>query len=357
MVKRKDGSRVRIFGTPTLNTKEAAEQAERDHIARVQNPPAKPVEKKEVPKFGVFAKEFMSTYALANNKPSEQRAKQNILDVWLLPRFKSTPLNEIRMREIETLKANMLEKKKSPKRINNTITVLGKILRYAAELELIDSVPRIKLLRVPPQRFDFLDFEELQRLLEAAESDPEIRVAILCGVDAGLRSGEIKGLEWGDLDLKVGLLSVRRSLHRGILTSPKSGRERTLPMTERLRAELKDLRHLKGEAVFCKADGGRYTRAELDWRLMKVCRKAQLRWIGWHALRHTFCSHLAMRGAPPRTIQELAGHSSLGITQRYMHLTPGAAKEAIRMLEGAPPWHPGGTRGEPVGESEGSTAG
>jgi integrase len=146
-------------------------------------------------------------------------------------------------------------------------------------------------------------------------------------VDAGLPSGEIKGLDWGDLDLRAGLVSVRRSLHRGVLTSPKSGRERTLPMTERLETALKDLRHLKGEAVFCKADGERYTRCELDWRLKKVCRKAQLRWIGWHALRHTFCSHLAMRGAPPRTIQELAGHSSLGITQRYMHLTPGAAKK------------------------------
>ena len=42
------------------------------------------------------------------------------------------------------------------------------------------------------------------------------------------------------------------------------------------------------------------------------------------SLRHTFCSHLAMRGAPARAIQELAGHSELGVTQRYMHLSPAA---------------------------------
>jgi site-specific recombinase XerD len=52
-----------------------------------------------------------------------------------------------------------------------------------------------------------------------------------------------------------------------------------------------------------------------------------------HILRHTFCSHLAMRGAPARAIQELAGHQDLATTQRYMHLSPAALDAAIRLLE------------------------
>ena len=52
-----------------------------------------------------------------------------------------------------------------------------------------------------------------------------------------------------------------------------------------------------------------------------------------HILRHSFCSHLAMRGAPARAIQELAGHQDLGTTQRYMHLSPAALDVAIRLLE------------------------
>jgi site-specific recombinase XerD len=50
-------------------------------------------------------------------------------------------------------------------------------------------------------------------------------------------------------------------------------------------------------------------------------------------LRHTFCSLLAMRGAPARAIQELAGHADLTMTQRYMHLSPAALDEAIRLLD------------------------
>src|SRR5687767_14030414 len=54
---------------------------------------------------------------------------------------------------------------------------------------------------------------------------------------------------------------------------------------------------------------------------------------GVHILRHTFCSHLAMRGAPARAVQELAGHSELGMTQCYMHLSPASLDATIRMLE------------------------
>jgi site-specific recombinase XerD len=53
---------------------------------------------------------------------------------------------------------------------------------------------------------------------------------------------------------------------------------------------------------------------------------------GVHVLRHTFCSHLAMRGAPARAIQELADHQELGTTQRYMHLSPASLDAAIRLL-------------------------
>jgi hypothetical protein len=56
-----------------------------------------------------------------------------------------------------------------------------------------------------------------------------------------------------------------------------------------------------------------------------------------HTLRHTFCSHLAMRAVAARGFEQLAGHSSLVTTQRYMHLSPGATEAAIALLEAPPP--------------------
>lgn len=70
-----------------------------------------------------------------------------------------------------------------------------------------------------------------------------------------------------------------------------------------------------------------------DIQRLKAELADNLRIKGPHTLRHTFCSHLAMRGAPARAIQELAGHRHLTTTQRYMHLSPAALQGAIALLE------------------------
>ena len=76
--------------------------------------------------------------------------------------------------------------------------------------------------------------------------------------------------------------------------------------------------------MLCQDDGQPLTRQMVQYRVLRASRRAKLSQDGVHILRHTFCSHLAMRGAPPRAIQELAGHRELGMTQRYMHLSPAA---------------------------------
>jgi integrase len=214
------------------------------------------------------------------------------------------------------------------------------MLRYAHEIELIEIVPRVKLLKVPQQRFDFLTFEELSRLLEATKEDPERLVLVLLGAEAGLRQGETMALDWGDVDLVAGLLTVRRSSWKGLIGTPKSGKERKVPLTGRLRAALKAIRHLKSGLVLCHSDGKPLTQSAIEAALRFGCNWAGLRSIGSHVLRHTFCSHLAMRGAAPKAIQELVGHSTL--TLRYMHLAPSALTEAIDLIN----------FGQPVGSGE-----
>ena len=293
----------------------------------------------ESPIFSAFAEEFMSTYVAANNKPSERMAKRCMLTFHLLPAFGPLRLDEITGAHVERFKAGKIEAKLAPKTVNNMLTCLGKMLRFAADAQVIDKLPRIKFLRVFKKPIDFLTADEAARLIEAAKADPEQLAAILCGLDAGMRVGEIRALEWGDLDLVAAKMIVQRTNYRGHTGSPKGGRLRTIPLSGRLVSALKSARHLKGEAVFADAVGAIWSRGEADTRLRRAYRKAGLRKIGWHTLRHTFCSHLAMLGAPVRTIQELAGHASITTTMGYMHLTPSASREAIALLERGPMDH------------------
>jgi integrase len=104
-------------------------------------------------------------------------------------------------------------------------------------------------------------------------------------------------------------------------------------MTDALAAALQRARHLRGERVLYRDNGTPIAHATVRAWLEACERRAGLEVQGClHKLRHTFCSHLAMRGAPAKAIQELAGHENRMTTLRYMHLSPAARKGAITLL-------------------------
>src|SRR6266545_1484943 len=95
LVHRLDGTTERVSGTPTLNTKRAAEQAERAHVDRVLRPPVAEPVKNEAPMLAAFGERFLETYAKANNKPSEQASKRLIMKRHLRPVFGTKRLDQI----------------------------------------------------------------------------------------------------------------------------------------------------------------------------------------------------------------------------------------------------------------------
>jgi len=123
-----------------------------------------------------------------------------------------------------------------------------------------------------------------------------------------------------------------RLMHAGEVVS-QAATIRYVPMTSRLAKALQEHRHLKSKRVLCQDDTSPLTQDMVGDHVRRAGRKAGVAASGAHRLRHTFCSHLAMRGAPARAIQELAGHQDLITTQRYMHLSAAAIEGAIRLLE------------------------
>jgi integrase len=177
---------------------------------------------------------------------------------------------------------------------------------------VLDCLPCvIRLLPIPKASAGFYDFDEYERLVEAAKGDRNAYLIILLGGEAGLRCGEMMVLEWSDVDLAKRQLRVQRSDWRGHVTATKGGRVRYVPLTVRLAAALRDHRHLRGARVLMQREGSPLTQKIVQDYVRRACRRAQLDRSGVHRLPHTFCSHLAMRGAPARAIQKLAGHSDL----------------------------------------------
>jgi integrase len=142
------------------------------------------------------------------------------------------------------------------------------------------------------------------------------------------------------VDTKAGRMIVRRNsfIQRGVeyFDTVKGGKARPVPLTPRLRDALKAVRHLRGSRVLYTDEGRTLTPKILKSWVMRAERKAGLPETGRiHIARHTFASHLAMAGVPARTIQDLARHSSLTVTARYLHLSPSATDEGIAMLDRA----------------------
>jgi len=325
--------RERIRKKSPINTKRGAEEYERKvrqellagTFEQEKEPERKPITVAE------FGAEFLSTYVRSNNKPSEVATKEMILNRHLVPAMGKLTLDAIDGRVIERYKAAKLDQKLMPKTINNHLTVLRKMLSLASDWKLIPQIPKVVWLKAPLPEFDFLDFEEAERLVAGA--DGEWRAMITVALKTGIRLGELLALRWEDVDLVSGKLIVRRAVARGIFGTPKSGKSREVPLSKEAVKTLKGQRHLRGELVFSDVSGTLFTKESCKHPLWRASKRSGLRRIGWHVLRHTFASHLAMRGVPLKAIQELLGHATIEMTMRYAHLAPMARQQAVEALD------------------------
>lgn len=290
-----------------------------------------------VPTLAQFEEQFIEYSEATKQKPSGIASKRAAFRNYLLPVFGNKCLNSFDESDEVKLKKTM--KEYSPSTYNNVASVLNSVLLAAKKSKVITKVPyHLGLMKRQKGRPRFFDFDQYGWLVEAAQKiDQRIEIAVLLGGDAGLRRGEMIALEWPAVDLRRGLITVERSEWKGFVTETKGMEYRVIPMTKRLREALQAHRHLRGERVLYTDKGETVTAKVLQLWMAKAQRRAGLRSTGAiHILRHTFCSHLAMRGAPALAIQRLAGHQNLSTTLGYMHLADGEKERAIHLLDDRP---------------------
>jgi integrase len=183
----------------------------------------------------------------------------------------------------------------------------------------------------------FLEVEEVEALLRAALPTRLGRVDAVMYLTAamtGLRQGELLALRWRDVDWETARIRVRRNYVRGEFGTPKSRRStRAVPLANRVAAELDRLYQdtpYSGDddLVFAHPLTGKpMDRSRLLKRFKAAIRRAEVRPVRFHDLRHTFGTRMAARGVPMRTLQEWMGHRDFATTLIYADFAPSQVQE------------------------------
>jgi integrase len=294
--------------------------------------PQREQETKEDQVFEAFARTWFDDYVVSNNKYSEQRTKQYLLRAHLIPFFGRLRIREITSHHIEQFKSHQVKRGASNKAIKNQLTVLNKCLKTGYEwLNLQGAPPKIHWPKCSSYRTEYLSPDECELILTNAQGI--VHEMILTALRTGMRQGEIRGLQWPSVDWQNQSVAVRHSRcdYSKALESTKNNCERHIPLDLDLLEALHRRKQTTGY-VFTDAKGQPFEGDRLNRALTNVCKKAGLRRVTWHVLRHTFASHLAMRGVPLHIVQALMGHANVTTTMRYAHVSPSALRPAINML-------------------------
>lgn len=292
-------------------------------------------------KFAAFAEEWIRDYARPHVKPSTFTGYECVLRTHLVPSFGSYQLADITPALVQKFQAKKVgEKRLSPNTVAKMMVLLKEMLNHAVRWEFLRASPaqHVKTVRTTRTEMDFLTPEEVTTFLDACS--PELRPFFTTAVLTGMRRGELLALQWGDVDWASATIRVRRSLYRGKFVEPKSRRSvRTIHMSPRLVAELRKHRLASVpselDLVFCCQTGGPLDPDNVVKReFQPALRRAGMREIRFHDLRHTFASLMIHQGENVKLIQDQLGHASVQVTiDRYGHLLPGAGAAAAERLD------------------------
>jgi integrase len=293
-----------------------------------------------VPTIEEFKKDFLDYGKASRQKAATACSWESILRNHIIPAIGKKRLDEVDELDIQAIKVRM--KDYAPSSVNNVLATLSKMLKVAKRLKLITAVPvdSVELLKNRAKAPQFYEFDEFERIVKAATAlGPRYLALVYIVAHAGLRPGEAAALLQSDIYWSRGAngeILVDKQVWRDITDSTKTNNVKSNPMTPELAAALKAIRHVGPEHVFLRDDGRPANQKVFRVWMRKIQRRAGLKVNGnVYTLRHTFASHLAMKGAGAKDIQELLGHTTLNMTMRYIHLTTSHKEKAVGLLSKA----------------------
>ena len=352
-----DGTQQVIRKTSPVQTRRGAEQYERELREALldgsfskkgegeqQETKAVAVVAPESKTVSDFVEVFLDEYSRTEGlRPRYIHGQRTALHMHIVPVIGEEPVGQVGTKHFGMIKRAMLKKNPdySGKTVNNVLSVLSRMVRFWWEREGLDA-PHFNagLLKLDEVEAKVYEAEVYERLVEGARTvGPEVLAIVLMMGDAGLRQGELRGLHRSDVRLDPPVIRVQRALSiDGEEHSPKSRRNRTVPMTSRLAAALREYLGVRPRCdlpqVFVRESGETMTQSCVRVRVNWAEQAAGLEGDGRsHVLRHTFVTELGEGDVPAHVIQDLVGHKDLKTTARYLHVRERQGQAAIQKLE------------------------
>jgi integrase len=300
---------------------------------------------RELPKmtFETFSVLWLQGHAEKNVKPSTIAGYKHILDKRLVPEFGHVLLSDISPIALQAYTAKRKHafsergskegqipkvlKAISPKTVSNEVVLIKEIFKHAYRWGYVKQNPAEHLDRpkLPKKEIEILNPAECKLLLE--NSSGLYRTAFLTALLTGLRAGEMWALQWGDVDWNSKRVYVRRSVWKNQFQTPKSHYSvRPVDLPDDLLSELRRWKLAcpisNSDLVFPSQEGAISCHDNVVKRHFDpTLRKAGLRHVSFHSLRHTNASMRIQSGQNIKYMSTQMGHSSVKVTlDVYGHL-------------------------------------
>lgn len=287
-------------------------------------------------------------------KPTTYDIYRRMVQQYIEPLLGSYPVSDVTKNVLDVFSAEMVSLSKngtlSPKYRKYACAIACRIIEYTADAYQLEmEIPQIPDFRIAPSEQALPDEKILLRLeaylMKHLEDDTCL--GILLARYTGIRIGELCALQWKDIDLENGMVTIRRNLQRIrnyeadetgktklCMQNPKTMRSiRSIPIADSLIKILKE--HEKGPEQYL-ISGKRAEWAEIrtvQYRFASILKKCELEQFHFHLLRHAFASRCICEGCDMKSLSELLGHSSVQITMNiYVHSSVKQKKELVNQV-------------------------
>jgi integrase len=256
----------------------------------------------------------------------------------LLRELGAIKLSDLVLDHVQEFADRLLAAGAQPSTIRNAIMPVRVICAWRRREVPVNPTAGLRLPAVRGRRDRIASPAEADQLLAALPTTD--RPLWATALFAGLRRGELMGLQWQDVDLEQGILRVVRAWdpnERAMIAPKSTAGSRRVPIPAALRAFLAPL------AVSCGADpealvfgvrGEPFSASSLGERAQRAWKDANVEPISLHECRHTFASLMIAAGVNAKALSTFMGHANISITlDRYGHLMPGAEDEAASLMD------------------------